>query len=53
MGWQLIVDMHVRVPGNLTVVEAHAISHQVKDAIRGRMPEVYDVHIHIEPARER
>ncbi len=53
MGWQLIVDMHVRVSGNLTVVEAHAISHQVKDAIRGRMPEVYDVHIHIEPARER
>ncbi len=51
MGWQLHVDMHVEVDGQLTVERAHAIAHQVKDHLRTQLPKVRDVLIHIEPAR--
>jgi len=49
MGWQLLVDMHVRVRHDMTVAQSHEIAHRVKDAVRGRMPEVHDVLVHIEP----
>ena len=51
MGWQLHVDMHVEVDGQLTVERAHAIAHQVKDHLRTHLPKVRDVLVHIEPAR--
>ena len=51
MGWQLHVDMHVEVDGQLTVERAHALAHQVKDHLRAQLPKVRDVLIHIEPAR--
>lgn len=52
MGWQFHVDMHVEVDGQLTVERAHAISHQVKDHVRTKLPKVRDVLVHIEPARQ-
>jgi cation diffusion facilitator family transporter len=51
MGMKYLVDMHVVVNGNLSVMEGHDISHRVKDAIRAGLPEVSDVLIHIEPAK--
>jgi divalent metal cation (Fe/Co/Zn/Cd) transporter len=45
-----LVDMHVVVNGNLSVMEGHDISHRVKDAVRASLPEVSDVLIHIEPS---
>ncbi len=51
MGMKYLVDMHVVVNGNLSVMEGHDISHRVKDAIRKGLPEVSDVLIHIEPAK--
>ncbi len=47
------VDMHARVDPAMTVREAHALAHRVKDQIRTQMPKVRDVLIHIEPASER
>ena len=44
MGWQLHVDTHVKVDGQLTVERAHAIAHQVKDHLRAEL-------VRIEPAR--
>jgi cation diffusion facilitator family transporter len=44
------VDMHVRVDPVMSVREAHTLSHRVKDAVRGAMPRVADVLVHIEPA---
>jgi cation diffusion facilitator family transporter len=51
MGNEYLVDMHIEVEPHMTVIQAHKISHEVKDAIREQVPSVKDVLIHIEPAR--
>jgi cation diffusion facilitator family transporter len=51
MGFELFVDIHLRVDPDITVKEGHDIAHAVKDAIRARRPEVYDVLTHVEPAQ--
>ncbi|MBI3416178.1 MAG: cation transporter [Verrucomicrobia bacterium] len=49
MGYHLLVDMHVEVDPRQTVERAHQIAHAVKDAVRGKLPIVHDVLVHIEP----
>lgn len=49
-GFEYFVDLHVEVPGNLTVRQGHDIAHAVKKAIMDKKPAIYDVLIHIEPA---
>jgi cation diffusion facilitator family transporter len=49
-GYQYLVDMHMEVDPQMTVAEAHKISHKVKDHVRTKVPEVSDVLIHIEPS---
>lgn len=51
MGCHIFVDMHVHVAPDMTVRNSHALAHRVKDAVREKLPSVYDVLIHIEPAR--
>ena len=51
MGYEFFADMHVEVDPHMTVINAHRIAHEVKDAIRGKLASVKDVLIHIEPAR--
>ena len=41
--------MHVEVDPQMTVLRSHEIAHDVKDTIRGAMPAVSDVLVHIEP----
>lgn len=53
MGYHFFVDMHVEVDPQMTVQRAHQIAHDVKDQVRTRFPEVYDVLVHIEPAGQR
>lgn len=43
------IDMHVEVDPGMTVKRAHEVAHDVKSAIRDRMPSVADVLVHIEP----
>jgi len=51
-GLSLLVDIQVRVDGNLTVTEGHAIAHAVKDALLASATHsIDDVTVHIEPAR--
>jgi len=49
MGYEYWLDMHIEVDGGLSVAVAHELSHTVKDTIRGKLPRVHDVSIHIEP----
>lgn len=49
MGFELFVDIHVEVDGNISVMEGHDIAHRVKDAIMKQKSSVYDVLTHIEP----
>jgi len=48
-GFEYFVDLHVLVPGDLTVKQGHDIAHAVKAAILREKPSVYDVLVHIEP----
>jgi len=49
MGYGFLLDMHVEVDGELSVAVAHELAHTVKNAIRAKLPRVFDVTIHIEP----
>lgn len=49
MGPSLYVDLHLEVDPDLTVRNAHAVAHAVKDRIMSARPEVADVLVHIEP----
>lgn len=51
MGFQYFVDMHVEVNPRMTVQEGHQIAHNVKNKVRGAVPSVYDVLVHVEPSR--
>jgi cation diffusion facilitator family transporter len=53
MGNQYLVDMHIELDPQMTVLAAHAVSHEVKDAVRHEEPRVRDVMVHIEPSGQR
>lgn len=50
IGARLVVDLDVEVDPTMTVAEAHKIATRVEKAIKHRLPEVYDVMLHVEPA---
>ena len=52
MGWQFFVDIHVVVDSQMTVEKSHRIGHAVKDKLRGEIPAVRDVLVHIEPLKK-
>ncbi len=47
---QCSVDLHVEVPNGWTLGESHAWANSLEDHIRAQMPEVVEVHTHIEPS---
>jgi cation diffusion facilitator family transporter len=49
-GYYLYVELHAEVDPQMTVQRSHDIAHDVKDRIRGQVPAVRDVLVHIEPA---
>lgn len=50
-GMGLLVDIHVKVPGSMSVHEGHEVAHAVEDALGGSRLRVGYVSVHIEPAR--
>ena len=51
-GLSHLVDIQVRVDGELTVREGHAIAHAVKDALLASAPHaISDVTVHVEPVK--
>jgi cation diffusion facilitator family transporter len=53
LGSILVVDLDIEVNPSLTIRDAHGISMAVEAAIKARLPEVYDVMVHVEPAGNR
>ena len=49
-GMKYHVDLHAHVRGDISVTEGHHISHQLKDALIKKIPELGNVLIHIEPS---
>jgi cation diffusion facilitator family transporter len=46
---QVFLDFHVWFPPSMPLVEAHALSHVVKDRLMAKYPQITDAVIHIEP----
>jgi cation diffusion facilitator family transporter len=49
-GMTYVVDLHLEIDGNLSVIEGHGISHDLKDHLMETFPYITEVLIHIEPA---
>ncbi|HKY22156.1 MAG TPA: cation diffusion facilitator family transporter [Vicinamibacterales bacterium] len=45
----VFLDLHVWLDGATPLTQAHAVSHQVKDMLMERYPQIADAIIHIEP----
>lgn len=52
-GMTYLVDLHLLVNGNLSVTQGHEISHNTKDQLMLQLPELSNILIHIEPAKEQ
>ena len=46
------VSLHVKLPGDLSLDEAHDIAEQLESAIRDAVPEIAGVQTHLEPLAE-
>ncbi|WP_298263442.1 cation diffusion facilitator family transporter [uncultured Lutibacter sp.] len=51
-GMKYHVDLHAIVSGEISVKEGHLISHNLKDRLQEKIPNLNDVLIHIEPFRK-
>jgi len=45
----VFLDLHVWLPGDMELTDAHRLSHVVKDRVMARYPQIADAVIHIEP----
>lgn len=48
-GSRILVDVHIQVPHDTDIKQAHAIAHRAKAKIMTTVPSVKEVNIHIEP----
>lgn len=48
----VFLDMHITLDPELSLEEAHDISHELKEKIINNIPQIKDVVIHIEPAEK-
>ena len=49
LGSFIYVDLHLEVDGNLSVLQGHLVSEEVKQALIKGNPKIIDVMIHLEP----
>jgi len=48
-GSKILLEFHIHVPKNLSIVEAHQIASDVKKELKQLVPEIKEATIHIEP----
>ena len=46
------ISLHLKLPGSLSLAEAHTIAEEVEHAILSALPEVSSVQTHLEPLAE-
>jgi cation diffusion facilitator family transporter len=46
------LSLHLKLPGELSLDEAHAVAEELEEAIRAALPEVAGVQTHLEPLAE-
>ncbi len=49
LGTNLIADLDIEVDPSMTVAQAHGVALLVESSIKTRIPDIYDVIVHIEP----
>ena len=49
----LALSMHCTLPPAISIIDAHTLSEQVRDALRQQMPELKRVTVHVEPPPSR
>jgi len=49
LGMRLMVDLHVVVDPDISVIEGHRLAHEVKAKLQRELPQVRDVMVHVEP----
>lgn len=49
LGMRLMVDLHVEVDPQLSVLKGHELAHLVKDKLQAELPQVRNVMVHVEP----
>jgi cation diffusion facilitator family transporter len=52
VGGRIEVSLHLKLPGDVTLVEAHEVATEVEQAIAAAVPEVDSVQTHLEPLAE-
>ena len=52
VGGKTEISLHLKLPGDVTLEDAHEVANQVERAIRSTVPEVDAVQIHLEPLAE-
>ncbi|HOQ05908.1 MAG TPA: cation diffusion facilitator family transporter [Anaerohalosphaeraceae bacterium] len=49
VGREIFLDVHILVDPQLTITEAHAISHELEVSLHNRLPRPVNVIVHVEP----
>jgi cation diffusion facilitator family transporter len=49
LGMRLMVDLHVEVAPDISVLDGHRLAHEVKAKLQAELPQVRDVMVHVEP----
>ncbi len=52
VGGRTELSLHLKLPGDLTLEEAHAVAEEVEEAIHRAVPEIDAVQTHLEPLSE-
>jgi len=53
IGHKLMIDIDMEVDGNLSLSQAHEISHKVEKSIKSNIDNVFDINIHVEPLGDK
>ena len=51
-GMEYLIDVHLEMPDDMSVAEAHRLGHLAKSRIMHEMPRIADIVVHLEPGIE-